>query len=64
MTSSKAKPLNSSIIVWARVKPARPRVRMPAQSECLAVHPRHTRFHSESTSLCQRLVSFIAFVLA
>ena len=56
MTSSKAKPLNSIIIVWARVKPATPRVRKPAHSEWLAVHAMHTRFHIALTSWCQRFV--------
>ena len=61
--SSKAKPLTRIITVWARVKPGTPRVVMPAQSEWLYMHARHRRFHTLSTSLCQRLVSSVAFVL-
>ena len=63
MTSSKPKPLTRIITVWARVKPGTPRVVMPAQSEWLYMHARHRRFHTLSTSLCQRLVSSVAFVL-
>ena len=62
--SSKAKPLTRIITVWARVKPGTPRVVMPAQSEWFALHARNRRFHTLSTSLCQRLVSSVAFVLA
>ena len=64
MMSSKAKPLTRIITVWARVKPGTPRVVMPAQSEWLNMHARNRRFHTLSTSLCQRLVSSVVFVLA